>query len=558
MSLNYEQTRLVRSTVPIIREDGERISTLFYTNMIRDHPGMHAYFNPVSMQRGHQPRAFTKMMLAFASSIHDISELVARMEKVSQKHASLAITPDLYDIVGDYLLRAFGEVLGPEYWTRAVREAWERAYAVMAGMLTRREVLIYRDFGGWVGWRRFVISRRWTESGGEGTDLVTFEVRPEDRKRLPRFQPGQYVSLRVSAVPGREHPQLRQYYLCGDPAESASTYRFTVKRDSSREAEDYSQPRHNRNCSSDRVPPAPLPSMAAMAPWPPAGARGPCGSPAPSTGSSTSSRPASPSTANTSLKLGATSNPRGIRPGTVSSMLIDDVGEGDILELTHPAGEFTLDTATPGNPASSPVVLISAGVGAAPLLSMLKTLLGPSSSSPAASVRDRQQNPLQSNQPYPSSSTAGPPSSTTFSQSGTPSTTDTRPTPPSQPNRPISWVHGSRHQSPLYGDQVRELARQQQQQRGEGGLSTAFFRTRLADSELLSYTVDFQSDLNLGRVRPVEDLHLLPGRASQAEYYVCGPHRFLTEVGKYLEKNGVRPERIRFGMLSIGGMEKKD
>ncbi|KAH7031154.1 globin-like protein [Microdochium trichocladiopsis] len=436
MALNHEQTRLIKATVPLIRQDGERIATLFYTNMIRDHPGMHAYFNPISMQRGHQPKAFTMMMLAFASSINDISGLVARMEKVAHKHASLAITPDLYDIVGDYLLRAFAEVLGPHCWTRAIREAWERAYSVMAGMLTRREALIYRDFGSWVGWRRFVVAQRWTEladgNDGEG-DIVTIEVRPEDGKKLPPFQPGQYVSLRLSAVPGRDHPQLRQYYLCGDPA-SSSTYRFTVRRDASRETEHF-------RTESRHVPQS------------------------------------------------------SVRPGVVSSMLIDQVMVGDVLELTHPAGEFSLEPASSENTGNAPIVLISAGT-----------------------------------QPPP-------------------------PPPPPPPDRPISWVHGSRHR-PLYGNQVRDLAK-----RFPERLGTTFFKTRLADSDVLSYTVDFVTDLNVGRVRPVEDLYLRGGggmSGQPAEYYVCGPHRFMIEVKKYLESNRVDPSRIKFGMLEIGSMDKKD
>lgn len=555
MSLTYEQTRLIRATVPIIRQDGERISTLFYTNMIRDHPGMHAYFNPVSMQTGHQPRAFTRMMLAFASSIHDISGLVARMEKVAQKHASLSITPELYDIVGTYLLQAFGEVLGPHCWNDATRTAWERAYAVMAGMLMRREEFIYRDFGSWVGWRRFVVSQRWVElagtESGEG-DTVTFEVRPEDGRKLPSFQPGQYVSLRVSGVPGRDHPQLRQYYLCGDPAASSSTYRFTVKRDASREAENYSELSQHSSRDFRSTPRSTSSSMAAVAPSSPSGSRRPSPnrvrhrggssiSSADSPGSST--RPESPPTSDSSLVSSPKSTARA-QPGVVSSMLIDQVREGGVLELTHPAGEFTLEPAT----SETPIVLISAGVGAAPLLSMLKTLL-PSSTSAAGGLA--RQHPLQQNPHCPTPSTTSSASSTTSFQREAASNPYTPQAPP-QPTRPVSWVHGSRQQ-PLYAAQVRELVKENPDR-----LRATFFKTRLADSELLSYTLDFATDLNLGRVRPVEDLYLSSGRGSQAEYYVCGPQRFLVEVQKYLDANRVDPGRVRYGMLSIGVMEKKD
>ena len=52
--------------------------------------------------------------------------------------------------------------------------------------------------------------------------------------------------------------------------------------------------------------------------------------------------------------------------GRVSNHLHDRVGEGDQLELFIPAGEFTL------NHSSKPLVLISAGVGITPLMTMLE------------------------------------------------------------------------------------------------------------------------------------------------------------------------------------------
>jgi len=55
--------------------------------------------------------------------------------------------------------------------------------------------------------------------------------------------------------------------------------------------------------------------------------------------------------------------------GMISNRLHDHVHEGDIVELSAPAGTFTLD---PSN--GRPKVFISGGVGQTPLLSMLETL----------------------------------------------------------------------------------------------------------------------------------------------------------------------------------------
>jgi len=61
-----------------------------------------------------------------------------------------------------------------------------------------------------------------------------------------------------------------------------------------------------------------------------------------------------------------TANPDGM----VSNYLHDTVSEGDILKVSAPAGDFVLDTEK-----TTPVVLLSGGVGLTPMMSMLKTVV---------------------------------------------------------------------------------------------------------------------------------------------------------------------------------------
>lgn len=57
-------------------------------------------------------------------------------------------------------------------------------------------------------------------------------------------------------------------------------------------------------------------------------------------------------------------------PGIISNILHDTKKEGDIIQVSHPYGDFFLLDAE----ASSPIVLIAAGVGLTPLTSMLNTV----------------------------------------------------------------------------------------------------------------------------------------------------------------------------------------
>src|ERR1700722_12828979 len=54
--------------------------------------------------------------------------------------------------------------------------------------------------------------------------------------------------------------------------------------------------------------------------------------------------------------------------GLGSSFLCNDTREGDVLDVSAPRGSFTL------RPSQNPVVLLSAGVGATPVMSMLHAL----------------------------------------------------------------------------------------------------------------------------------------------------------------------------------------
>ncbi|KAK0657151.1 globin-like protein [Cercophora newfieldiana] len=222
MALTYQQSKLVRDTIPALREHGEQITSIFYRNMLRDHPELNNYFNSVNQKNGRQPRALTAVILSFAANINHISELIPKFERMCNKHCSLGIKPEHYDIVGEYLIRAFGEVLGPAM-TPSVEAAWTKAYWMLARMLIGREAQLYKDFDSWASWRPFKIDRVVSEAD----NIHSFYIVPQDGKKLPRFHPGQYVSVRAKVPDG--YLQSRQYSL--SDAYTPEYYRFSVKRD---------------------------------------------------------------------------------------------------------------------------------------------------------------------------------------------------------------------------------------------------------------------------------------------------------------------------------------
>jgi len=146
-----------------------------------------------------------------------------------------------------------------------------------------------REAPAWKGYRRFVVQR----IVAEADDISSIYLAAEDRRGLPKFKPGQFLTLRIH-VPGAAAPVVRCYSLSDRPR--ADYYRITVK----------------------------------------------------------------------AIRLDANAR----NQGKVSRYLNRGLRPGDVLESQAPRGEFYLRTDD-----SRPAVLIAAGIGITPLLSMTSTLL---------------------------------------------------------------------------------------------------------------------------------------------------------------------------------------
>ncbi|RTE80583.1 hypothetical protein BHE90_004952 [Fusarium euwallaceae] len=406
MALSYQEAKLIQDTIPALTDHGERITTILYRRMLRDHPELNDHFNLANMASGRMPRALMAVILNYASNINNITELIPKLERMSHKHCSLGVMPENYSIVAKYLINAFAEALGPAM-TPSVIDAWTKVYWMLARMLAGRESQLYRSFGRWQGYRQFRIEKKVEEA----QNVYSIYLVPVDGQPLPTFMPGQYVSVRVD-LPAKGHHQSRQYSLSDAPQQDY--YRITIKRAGIKDHE-------FRNL------------------------------------------------------------------GVVSNILIDEKGNGDIVQLTHPAGDFFLDM---DNPSNGPIVLISAGIGLAPMISILN----------AISQRS--------------------------------------------PSRPISWIYGSHRDIPFH-EHVRRT------ERSHPNLRVNMFQTQPAGPGQVC-TIH-RGRLNLAKVRSA-DLWL--GNRS-AEYYVCGPEKFMMEVSRYLRARSVDSGRLKFELFCVGDSEFK-
>ncbi len=414
--LTPEQVAIVKATAPVLKEHGSTITQIFYDTMIDENPELRNIFNKTSHVTGRQPRALAGAVLAYATYIDDLPKLAAAVERIAQKHVSLGITPQQYDIVGKYLLAAIGKVLGPAATTEIV-DAWTNAYSVLAGVFIGREAVMYKANAAenWVGWRKFRILRKVAESD----TITSIYLTPSDGAQLPGFLPGQYISLQVF-VPQYGHLQSRQYSLSHSPRQEGDYYRITVKREPAADA--------------DNV------------------------------------------------------------PGVISNMLHDRFTEGDEVEISHPQGEFFVDPKDPSKE-GVPAVLISAGVGATPLMSILMSL-----------APEERKTPVR---------------------------------------RPVTWIHTSRSSaSQPFGDAVREITNANEH------VSAHVFLKSLASGDKPDGRYFYnETRLDLDKLNGEKDMHL---ENDKAEYFVCGPETFMIGVKKGLVALGVATDRVHLELFGVG------
>ncbi|ROT42194.1 hemoglobin, partial [Sodiomyces alkalinus F11] len=417
MALSAAQTAIVKSTAPILKEQGTRITTLFYKNMISAHPELRNIFNLANQHSGDQPRALANAVLSYAQHIDDLGALSPAVERIAQRHVSLRVLPEQYPIVGKHLLGAIAEVLGPAL-TPGIAEAWTAAYNQLASVFIHREAEMYSEEGEWVGWRRFRVEKREKES-----PLVdSFYLVPEDGRPLPACHPGQYVSVRVKVSSLDGIFQCRQYSLSEAPR--ADRYRISVKR---------------------QVPSA------------------------------------------------GREDDRGDPPaGLVSNLLHDNYKAGDVVEMSFPRGDFTVDVEDPAK-ADVPLVLMSAGVGVTPEMSILDAVLSPESK---------------------------------------------------VTSRPIHWIHAARNGEEVpFGQHVRKVAGE------KSNVGTVLFLEKVKQGEEKGRDFDFDGIFDLNRLDRDEHLSLQDPRT---DYYVCGPQSWMLAVRDRLEEFGVKRGRIHMELFGTG------
>lgn len=446
MALTAEQKSIVTSTVPLLETHGLEVTKVFYHNVLNDFPTLRSLFSLSAQITDRQAEALAHAIYAYAANINDLTPILPVVERINQRHASLDISAPQYVVVGTGLMKALIQVLGRDVFTVQVEDAWLAAYQQLADLMIKREDTIMdvqeAEVGGWKGWRKMRLARKVVES----SEITSFYWVPVDGGALPVFSPGQYISIRVDVpvdVPGGQ--QIRQYSLSDAPPAPSKAHQSST---------------NGTACTNGNT----LPSE---------------------------------------YYRNSIKRELGDHPGLVSNVLHQTHEVGSTIEMSNPAGDFFLEpTAT----SSAPVVLISAGVGQTPLLSMLNSLTASSNSTSASDI----------------------PNDTTS-------------------NRAISYIHAARDSSThAFHAHLQSLCT------STPTLKYVTFHSQPLPHEVQGTDYDFTGRLDLNQVDAEETLHLSNPRA---EYFVCGPGVFMGAVAGWLRHHGIDKDRVKMEVFGVGNVE---
>jgi len=226
--LSEKSRPYIDASVPVLREHGLAITTLFYQSMFAEHPELTNLFNMGNQANGSQQQSLASAVFAYAANYRNADALAPVLNRIAHKHASVGLTSAHYPIVGRHLLGAVAQTLG-DGATPELMAAWDEAYWLLAGELIAAEARLYERAGVAPGHRN---AMRVTDRVAQAQDIVSLTLVPESGEQPASFHPGQYVTVAIELSPGVW--QQRQYSLSNAP--NGVDWRISVRRERGDEA----------------------------------------------------------------------------------------------------------------------------------------------------------------------------------------------------------------------------------------------------------------------------------------------------------------------------------
>src|SRR5687768_3191753 len=121
----------LRESFALVAERAPNLTARFYEILFERYPQTRAMF-PKSTRP--QEEMLTRALVAVLDHLEDASWLAETLRALGAKHVDYGVKDEMYDWVGDALLRTLAEVAA-EAWTPRVERAWKDAFGAIAGLM---------------------------------------------------------------------------------------------------------------------------------------------------------------------------------------------------------------------------------------------------------------------------------------------------------------------------------------------------------------------------------------------------------------------------------------
>jgi nitric oxide dioxygenase len=129
--MTSEQIELVRKSWDLVAGDPDGVAALFYRRLFAIAPGVRPLF-PASMHE--QGRKLVQMLATAVANLDRLDAIRPAVEALAHRHVGYGALPAHYPVVGEALLGALEEGLGPQL-TAETAEAWQTAYAALSQVM---------------------------------------------------------------------------------------------------------------------------------------------------------------------------------------------------------------------------------------------------------------------------------------------------------------------------------------------------------------------------------------------------------------------------------------
>lgn len=89
--LSKDQMNAIKQSAPLLKAEGTKLVTVFYQNMIRQHPELLNQFNQTNLMNGSQPEALAVTLYQAALHIDRLEELLPVVKQIAHKHVSVMV-----------------------------------------------------------------------------------------------------------------------------------------------------------------------------------------------------------------------------------------------------------------------------------------------------------------------------------------------------------------------------------------------------------------------------------------------------------------------------------